>query len=587
MLEVNVQWEHMGEALLTEQRSVHFQDEAARIAQHLHLVADHLRTHAPQGLAPSALASRNALLGQLDAYADRGLFPRNEVLPYRNPIFIDPYGTACAVGQLMIASGHRDLAERIDHEQEQGYIAELLRSPALGSAITSWAATYGFSADELAWIQPGYPPTTAWEALGGGVNGPVLAVLKGGGDTLVVVGQFTEAGGVPAQNVALWNGTSFSALGSGVSGTISSAAIIGQTIYIGGSALSTNYTDLATWDGMQWTYSTVFDGNFPQVRTLFVHDNTLYAGGIVMGFAGSDDVVKRLDNGNWTNVGSTLNNLVNCLGWHNGQLVVGGAFTALQNGGGTNLSHVAVLNGGDWGPLGTGLPDEVTALENMDGTLYAAGYIKQGGMARFGLARFAENGSAWEELMPNAGDYVNAGSPADARINAMHLDGTHLYIGGDFQLYMGTILGAHLARFDGGPDEITPLAIFDAPVLALASNTALGLIAGGDLTQNGDDELNHLAYTTLTTGIGQQAPAIMEATLLPNPVSDRLFVMPRTEGPVAGLVDVFNQHGQRLVGPFSLQQARNGLDVAGLAPGSYVVRIGAGGKHYTLPFIKR
>ncbi len=438
----------------------------------------------------------------------------------------------------------------------------------------------------LALLAQAQPADIPWAGLGGGVNGPVLSVLKGGGDTLVVVGQFTAAGGVPVQNVALWNGTGYEALGTGVTGTISSAAIIGQTIYVGGSGLSTNYTDLATWDGTQWAYSTVFAGNFPQVRTLFAHDNTLYAGGIVMGFAGSDDVVKRLDNGSWTMVGSTLNNLIHCLGWHDGQLVVGGAFTAMQNGGGTNLNHVAILNGGDWGPLGVGLPGEVNAMCDVDGSLYAAGNIKQSGSAQFGLARFPENGPAWEELMPDAADYINVGNPADASVHALQYDGSHLFIGGDFQLLVGTATGAHVARFEGVADGFTPWAVFNAPVSALAYNAPLGLIAGGDLDQNGTEAMDHLAHTTLTTGAGPHAGSSVEVRIHPNPARDQLSIVLPTDVFRSGKAGVFTMDGRQVAGPLALQGPRTTLNVGALAPGCYLLRIDADGERSAIPFMK-
>jgi hypothetical protein len=46
MLEVNAQWKNMDASLVSDARTVHFTGEADRIAQHLHLVAGYLRTHA-------------------------------------------------------------------------------------------------------------------------------------------------------------------------------------------------------------------------------------------------------------------------------------------------------------------------------------------------------------------------------------------------------------------------------------------------------------------------------------------------------------------------------------------------------------
>ena len=85
-------------------------------------------------------------------------------------------------------------------------------NPQIRMAFLAWLTT-PLIAGMTAQAQP---TNTVWTELGGGVNGPVIAVLEGNGDTLVVVGDFTVAGGVPANHVALWDGNSFSGMGSGV-----------------------------------------------------------------------------------------------------------------------------------------------------------------------------------------------------------------------------------------------------------------------------------------------------------------------------------------------------------------------------------
>src|SRR4029079_8519431 len=59
----------------------------------------------------------------------------------------------------------------------------------------------------------------SWSTLGTGVNGGVAALMVYN-DRLYVGGAFTQAGGSPASNVAVWDGTSWSALGSGVNGRV-------------------------------------------------------------------------------------------------------------------------------------------------------------------------------------------------------------------------------------------------------------------------------------------------------------------------------------------------------------------------------
>ena len=73
---------------------------------------------------------------------------------------------------------------------------------------------------------------TNWSALGSGINGAVYALAESG-NTLYAGGYFSMAGGIPASDIAQWNGSSWSALGSGV-GTVAALAESGGTLYAGG-----------------------------------------------------------------------------------------------------------------------------------------------------------------------------------------------------------------------------------------------------------------------------------------------------------------------------------------------------------------
>jgi hypothetical protein len=151
LLVVNGQWNTMDPALLHDQRSVAFASEAARITEHLHGVADRLAARTAPSLGEGPCQRRLALLDTLQAYADRGRFPLNHTVPGRTPVFVDEQGTACAVGQLMIGSGHAALAERICKEMNLAYVHDIELPE-----VAVWARDNGFTIDELAWIQPTY-----------------------------------------------------------------------------------------------------------------------------------------------------------------------------------------------------------------------------------------------------------------------------------------------------------------------------------------------------------------------------------------------------------------------------------------------
>lgn len=151
MLVVNAEWSAMGPAILTEAHIVSFTSDTERIADHLHRVADRLGARPTQDLAWQTAERRRLLLDTLNAYADRCRFPVNHSVPGRSPVFIDDAGNACAVGQLMISSGHAVLAERIRTTMNLAYIHDITLPE-----VAIWASEHGFTADELAWIQPTY-----------------------------------------------------------------------------------------------------------------------------------------------------------------------------------------------------------------------------------------------------------------------------------------------------------------------------------------------------------------------------------------------------------------------------------------------
>lgn len=60
---------------------------------------------------------------------------------------------------------------------------------------------------------------TSWSALGsglGGFGGLASTIVRRGSDQLIALGQFNTAGGESTQNIAMWNGSSWSPLGAGI-----------------------------------------------------------------------------------------------------------------------------------------------------------------------------------------------------------------------------------------------------------------------------------------------------------------------------------------------------------------------------------
>lgn len=79
---------------------------------------------------------------------------------------------------------------------------------------------------------------SAWSALGSGIPSPydVYSLTASGGEVFVG-GDFPSAGGVTASRIARWDGSTWSALGSGTDNVVYAMATMGGALYAGGAFL--------------------------------------------------------------------------------------------------------------------------------------------------------------------------------------------------------------------------------------------------------------------------------------------------------------------------------------------------------------
>jgi trimeric autotransporter adhesin len=146
---------------------------------------------------------------------------------------------------------------------------------------------------------------STWTALGSGggigVSGGVSAIAVQG-SALFVGGAFNEANvgaSIPANNVARWSGTEWSVIGSsggnGVDGMVFALAVLGGDLYVGGSFGEANAgasimaDNIARWDGSAWT--ALGSGTDDTVNALAITNGQkpnaeLYVGGVFQ-FAGA------------------------------------------------------------------------------------------------------------------------------------------------------------------------------------------------------------------------------------------------------------------------------------------------------------
>jgi hypothetical protein len=188
----------------------------------------------------------------------------------------------------------------------------------------------------------------------------------------VVGGQFSAVGGVPARNLAAWDGQRWQPLGAGTDGFVRTLAVHQNDLYAGGQfasigALQTrNIAKLRNGPGGTWEalgsglYLNGF-GDSQAVDALCVFNNQIYAGGtfayrdanqsnrsalaVWNGAAWSTPSGLRpaLDNGDLLQV------VVRTLTVYNNELVAGGGFALQSSGPPINL---AAFNGTSWRALG-------------------------------------------------------------------------------------------------------------------------------------------------------------------------------------------------------------------------------------------
>ncbi|MFO0861362.1 MAG: hypothetical protein U0570_12470 [Phycisphaerales bacterium] len=223
---------------------------------------------------------------------------------------------------------------------------------------------------------------TSWAPAGSGLSGSVApvnfqvnALAERANGEIIAAGGFTTAGGLPAANIARWDGSNWSPLGTGISrGTLAYSWIsclfalpTGELLAGGmfGDAGGVPVKSLAVWDGGHWSgFADGVDGTIWSVAR--APNGLMYFGGsfsanTIESFPRGQNAV-AWDGTNWLKLGAGVSGSAGlspvrdaCV-MKSGDVVFGGD---LSSAGGANTSSIALWNSAQWSGLANGLPRAV------------------------------------------------------------------------------------------------------------------------------------------------------------------------------------------------------------------------------------
>ena len=294
-----------------------------------------------------------------------------------------------------------------------------------------------------------------------GTNGPVYASVYYK-KHLYIGGLFTAVGGILANNIAQWDGSSWSTLGSGVDSTVTALAVDSNgMLYAGGlfyKAGGIHVQEIARWDGNTWSALGSATKNIPRklgvpsISCIVVNKNGIvYVAGYFSAIGDTPiKCIDQWDGANWNPVveSGVAYWGINAMTCDNaGNLYAAGTFDTL---GGIPAHNVAKWDGSHWDSLQTGLyiysngSWVLSLVCDINGNLYAGGHFDEAeNKFVYNVAKW--DGSHWSSLGNGLQSVYPTGS-----VYALALDANgSLYAGGMFDRVNGDTSSCDIAKWDG------------------------------------------------------------------------------------------------------------------------------------------
>lgn len=276
-----------------------------------------------------------------------------------------------------------------------------------------------------------------WTNIGDGLNGPVSSINVIGGD-VYVGGTFTLAGAAPSsQNLVKWNGKKWESIGDGLPGLVTDVELYDGSIYVSGwfsNAGNNGASFVARWDGKQW--QPLSQGVNGWVSSMVVYDGKLIVAGLFTEAAGVTGTryIAAWDGSKWSSLGSGANDLMLTVTTDGKHLYAGGAFTSVSNVAGT--SYIARWDGKKWSSLGYGVDDWVSGIHVEGENVAVGGWFRKAfngsdnALVSKRLASFNTSSGLWTCI----GNGVSYPVEQDAVVLSVAQSKGNVYVAGVFNM---------------------------------------------------------------------------------------------------------------------------------------------------------
>lgn len=410
--------------------------------------------------------------------------------------------------------------------------------------------------------------------VGGGTNFPVECLFS---DTvnhnLYAGGHFWQAGSIPCNLVAKWNGLAWDSLKNDLSGGARSINIFNDSLYVGGGFSSFDTTTgqfeplsgLIKWDSAnkEWLAFPA-SGLYGNVEKILNYNSSLYVMGnfdSISGFYSSK--IAKYDGTNWVGF-PPLD--VNGGGWsildgifYNGDLYVGGNFESQVA---PHMLDIAKWNGSQWLPVGNGLSGAITIARTFaifQGKLIVGGYFNTAwGDPGNNIA--AWDGTSWSQL----------GIGTDNEVRSLAVYNNELWVGGLFS-NAGGLSVTSLAKWDGTNWHSVGVTMNNV----VNSMAVLGndLYIGGAFNIVNGDTINYIMRYNYLTGFESLRPNERNIEISPNPFNNTSTISISHQFSFSDLTfKIFSIDG-KLLKQFPITSTKTIYQRNGLADGIYFYQL--------------